>query len=199
MPPLFAHNPLALGAWVTGLLTWRVLELHADIRTRQRLRAGIRRQDKGSRMVLLCLIVCGTLIGVLLALKVPATTITTAPAILVWLGILLLYAGIALRFSAMVALGSYFTTTVAVAPEQPVIDVGPYRRIRHPAYTGLLLILLGFGLGLLNWLSLLVVMGSALIGCGYRIWVEEDALQEQLGHGYQEYMRRTKRIIPFVL
>jgi protein-S-isoprenylcysteine O-methyltransferase Ste14 len=112
---------------------------------------------------------------------------------------LLMYAGIALRLYAMIVLGAFFTTTVAVAPEQPVIDSGPYRRIRHPSYTGFLLILLGFGLSLMNWLSLLVIMGCALIGFGYRIRVEEDALQEQLGQRYREYMRRTKRLIPFVL
>jgi protein-S-isoprenylcysteine O-methyltransferase Ste14 len=199
MQPLFAHNPLTLGAWLVGLLAWRVLEAWVDIRTRQRLRAGTRRQDRGSRVVLLCLVVCGTFLGVLLALKVPATAITIAPVLLVWLGIFLLYAGIALRLSAIVMLGAFFTTTVAVAPEQPVIDAGPYRYIRHPSYTGLLMILLGFGLGLLNWLSLLVIMGCALIGFSYRIRVEEVALREQLGHRYQEYMRRTKRLIPFLL
>ncbi len=96
-------------------------------------------------------------------------------------------------------LGRYFTTSVAVAPEQTVIEAGPYRLIRHPSYTGLLMILLGFGLSLTNnWLSLLVMMGCALIGLSYRIQVEERVLQEHLGQRYQEYMRRTKRLIPFV-
>jgi protein-S-isoprenylcysteine O-methyltransferase Ste14 len=42
-------------------------------------------------------------------------------------------------------------------------------------------------------------MGCALIGCGYRIHVEERVLQERLGRPYQEYMRRTKRLIPYIL
>ena len=71
--------------------------------------------------------------------------------------------------------------------------------IRHPSYTGLLITLLGYGLSLTNWLSLLVLMGCALIGFSYRIHVEEHVLQAQLGQRYQEYMRRTKRLIPFVL
>jgi protein-S-isoprenylcysteine O-methyltransferase Ste14 len=58
---------------------------------------------------------------------------------------------------------------------------------------------LGFGLSSTNWLSLLVLMGCALIGLSYRIHVEERVLQEHLGQRYQEYMRRTKRLIPFVL
>jgi len=199
MPPLFAHTPLTLGVWVAGLLIWRVLEAGLDIRTHQRLRADIQRQDKGSRVALLGLIVVGTFLGVLLALKVPTTAITGAPDLLSWLGVLLLYAGIALRLCAVVMLGAFFTTTVAVAPGQTVIDRGPYRRIRHPSYTGLLLILLGLSLGLANWLSLLVILGCALLGLAYRIRVEETALQERLGQRYQDYMRRTKRLIPFVL
>ena len=80
MQPLFAHTPLTLGAWVAGLLIWRVLEAGLDIRTHQRLRAGLQRQDKGSHLALLCLIVGGIFIGILLALKVPTTAVTGAPS-----------------------------------------------------------------------------------------------------------------------
>ena len=88
---------------------------------------------------------------------------------------------------------------MAIAPDQHVIEAGPYRLIRHPSYTGLLITLLGFGLSTTNWLSLLVLMGCVLIGLCYRIHVEERVLQEHLGQQYQEYMQRTNRLIPFVL
>lgn len=199
MQPVFTHNSLMLIALIASLLIWRVMETGVDIRTHKRLRAGARRQDKGSHLVLLCLLVFGLLLGILLAYKVPTTTITSAPNILFWLGILLIDAGIALRLYAIIVLGAFFTATVAIAPEQPVIEAGPYRLIRHPSYTGLLLILLGFGLCFTNWLSLLVIMGCGLIGFSYRIQVEEHVLKTQLGQRYQEYMQRTKRLIPFVL
>lgn len=199
MQPLFTHNLLDLGVWLASLLIWRVMEASVDIRTLKRLRAGARRQDKGSHLVLLFLLVLGICLGVLLALKVQSFAITSASVFLFWLGILLMYMGIALRLYAITVLGAFFTTTVAVAPEQTVIETGPYRFIRHPSYTGLLLSLLGLGLSLTNWLSLLVMMGCALIGFSYRIHVEEYALKAQLGQRYQEYMRRTKRLIPFVL
>ncbi len=199
MQPPFTHNLLLLGVWVASLLIWRVMEASVDIRTFKRLRAGIQRQDKGSHVVLLCLSVFGILLGLLLAFKVPVTAITSARVFLFWLGILLIYAGIALRLYAIIVLGAFFTTTVAVAAEQTVIEAGPYRLIRHPSYTGFLITLLGLALSLTNWLSLLVIMGCALIGVSYRIQVEEHVLQEHLGQRYQEYMRRTKRLIPFVL
>jgi protein-S-isoprenylcysteine O-methyltransferase Ste14 len=200
MQPLFTQNPLNLGVLVASFLIWRVMEAGIDIRTFQRLRAGAQLQDKGSHVVLLCLIVCGLLLGILLALKVPATAITSAPDIFFWLGIVLMNMGIALRLYAIKVLGRSFTTSVAVAPDQTVIETGPYRLIRHPSYTGILITLLGLGLSLTsNWLSLLIIMGCALIGFSYRIRVEEHVLQEYLGQRYQEYMQRTKRLIPFVL
>jgi len=169
-----------------------------DIRSLRGYRAGARRQDRGSQVALICLIVLGALLGAPLALKVPGAAITSV--FVFWLGILLIYAGIALRLYAIHTLGVFFTTAVAVAPEQTVIETGPYRLIRHPSYTGLLITLFGFGLCLFaNWLSLLALMACALIGFWYRIQVEERVLQEQLGQPYQEYMRRTKRLIPFVL
>ena len=199
MAPLFAQDPLALGVWVAGLLTWRVLEAIVDLRTVRQRRGGLRRQDRGSRLLLLCLILGGGFLGVLVAVKVPATAITAAPTVLPWLGVLLLFAGMALRLQAIVLLGPFFTTTVAIAPGQTVIERGPYRCIRHPCYTGLLLILLGLSLGLANWLSLLTIMGCAMIGLAYRIRVEETALREGFGQRYREYARRTKRLIPRVL
>ena len=199
MQPLFADQPVLLGVLVANLLIWRVMEAIVDIRTRSRLRAGARRQDRGSRVVLIGVLMLGILAGILLASKDPATAITSARLFLFWLGILLIYAGIALRLYAIHVLGAFFTTVVAVAPEQTVIETGPYRLIRHPSYTGFLITLLGFGLCLTNWLSLLVIMTCALIGFSYRIRVEEQVLQEQLGERYQEYMQRTKRLIPFVL
>jgi protein-S-isoprenylcysteine O-methyltransferase Ste14 len=199
MQPIFFNQPLLLGVLVTGLLLWRVLEASIDIRSWNRLRAGAQRQDHGSQLVLLCLVVAGFFLSTVPALQVPGTAITGARELLFWVGILLIYAGMAFRFYAIHVLGRFFTTTVAVAPEQSVIESGPYRLIRHPSYTGLLILFFGYGLCLTNWLSLLVLIGCALIGLGYRIHVEERVLQAQLGQPYQDYMRRTKRLIPFVL
>ena len=182
-------------------LIWIGVEASMQIRLRKLSRAGaeVKRQDKGSRVVLEILIRLGLALCLLLAFAVPATAIISAREFLFWIGLLLIYAGLALRFYAIHVLGAYFTTTLAIAPEQPLIEAGPYRFIRHPSYTGLLLMLLGFGLSCTNWLSLLILMGCALIGFSYRIHVEEHVLQEHLGQRYQEYMRRTKRLIPFVL
>jgi len=70
---------------------------------------------------------------------------------------------------------------------------------RHPSYTGTFITILGYGLTLTNSLSLAVMLIVPGALYGFRIWVEEAALLEAFGEEYRAYMRRTKRIIPFVL
>ncbi|GAC1695916.1 MAG: hypothetical protein PVS3B3_20730 [Ktedonobacteraceae bacterium] len=129
MQPLLTHNLLDLGILLASLLIWRVMDASVDIRTYKRLHAGASRRDKGSHVVVLCLIVFGLLLGILLALKVPGTALTNASLFLFWLGIFLMYVGIALRLYAITILGAFFTATVAVAPEQTVIEAGIPSRI----------------------------------------------------------------------
>ena len=82
----------------------------------------------------------------------------------VTLAAVVILAGIAFRAYAVRTLGRYFTNDVAVSADQPVIQAGPYRLIRHPAYTGTLLSALGVGLGMTNWLSLIAVAAGFLVG-----------------------------------
>jgi protein-S-isoprenylcysteine O-methyltransferase Ste14 len=79
-----------------------------------------------------------------------------------------------------------------------VVTSGPYRWIRHPSYTGALLTLLGILVCCLNWLSFFALL-LAIAGYAYRIRVEEAALAEGLGDAYRDYMRRTRRLIPFIV
>jgi protein-S-isoprenylcysteine O-methyltransferase Ste14 len=85
-----------------------------------------------------------------------------------------------------------------VSAGQTVVQAGPYRFIRHPAYSGSLLTVLGLGLALGNWASLAAILAGALAGYTYRVSVEERALREALGQPYLDYMRRTRRFIPFI-
>jgi protein-S-isoprenylcysteine O-methyltransferase len=70
--------------------------------------------------------------------------------------------------------------------------------MRHPAYTGLLLRYLGFGLALANWLSLALIFLPMLCTTLYRIRVEEEALVAHFGEEYAAYARETKRLVPGV-
>ncbi len=199
MQPLFVQNPLFRNVLLAGYVIWAVMEVFLGIRQITLLRAGARLQDKGSRAAVTATLGIGIFLCWQLPFAVPATTIMSASVFVFWSGIALVYAGLAFRLYAITVLGRYFTPSVAVVANQQVVEDGPYKLIRHPAYTGLLIMFLGFGLSSINWLSLLALMGCVLIGLSYRIYVEERVLQEHLGKPYQEYMQRTKRLIPFVL
>jgi protein-S-isoprenylcysteine O-methyltransferase Ste14 len=114
------------------------------------------------------------------------------------LGLAILLAGSALRQYCFRTLGRYFTGNVKVQAGQPVIEHGLYRFVRHPSYTGGMLMYFGTGLALTNWLSILIIVGMGVITYSYRVHVEEHALGKSLGPPYVEYMQRTKRFIPFV-
>lgn len=92
----------------------------------------------------------------------------------------------------------FFTPNVSVRTDQRVVDRGPYRFVRHPSYSGSLLILLGLVLTMTNWASLVAIMLFSLAGLMYRVWVEERVRSAELGRPYTEYMQCTCRFILFV-
>jgi protein-S-isoprenylcysteine O-methyltransferase len=104
----------------------------------------------------------------------------------------------ALRWHAIRILGRSFTYTVATQPGQRLIDIGPYRWVRHPSYTGSLLTILGILLCCVNPMSLLGLV-PPLAGYAYRIRIEEKALTTALGEAYRSYARRTRRVLPFLI
>jgi protein-S-isoprenylcysteine O-methyltransferase Ste14 len=111
-------------------------------------------------------------------------------------GVALMWLGLALRIWAVLTLGAAFRTTVEVDAAQRVVDAGPYRLIRHPSYTGMLLVAAGYGLALGNWLSLAILLLIPPVPVLRRIVVEEAALAEVIGQPYLAYQQRTRRLVP---
>jgi protein-S-isoprenylcysteine O-methyltransferase Ste14 len=133
-----------------------------------------------------------------LSFILPQATILWHRAVVFFVGIALMLAGIAFRFYAMSVLGRFFTYDVAVHAGQTVVEAGPYRYIRHPSYTGALITLVGLGLALGNWAGLLALLACMGAAYAYRISVEEAALVAALGEPYKQYVRRTRRLAPFL-
>jgi protein-S-isoprenylcysteine O-methyltransferase Ste14 len=117
-------------------------------------------------------------------------------SLLQYFGLLLVILGIVLREWAVLLLGRSFTEVVSVTPGQPLVQNGPYRWIRHPAYTGVILALVGFALALGTWATGLVILILCLVGFLYRIRLEEKVLLEFFGKEYEDYMQRTWRFFP---
>jgi len=113
-------------------------------------------------------------------------------------GIAVMVLGLALRAWSVIVLGRNFTVYVQVRDEQPVVDTGPYRLLRHPSYTALLLVCLGIGLTLGNWLALAVIVVLPTLAILLRIRVEERALLAGIGEPYRRFAATRKRLIPWV-
>ena len=112
--------------------------------------------------------------------------ITVLPDWVFYVGIMLMLFGIAFRQWVVWVLGRFFSTRVRIVSDHRIVQEGPYRVIRHPSYTGMLIILLGLGLASRTWAGTIIMF--ALIGpvIYYRMNVEEDALKTEFGTEYVE-------------
>lgn len=116
-----------------------------------------------------------------------------------YLGIFLMLLGIVIRQWSIAVLGRFFSLNVRVVQDHRVIDKGPYRLVRHPSYTGILITFIGISLAVQSLGALLVLLAVFTISFGYRMRVEEKTLLSELGDPYASYMKRTKRIIPYLI
>lgn len=137
------------------------------------------------------------LIGMLIGFQ-GVGRIDGAGARLQFSGLALMFAGITIRWTAIHALGAFFTGRVQIREGHTLIRTGLYSRLRHPAYTGSLLAYFGLGLAFANWWTLAFSFLPYLIAIGYRIHVEEAVLRDAFGPAYAEYAQTTKRIVPWV-
>ena len=114
------------------------------------------------------------------------------------IGTLLAILGFSLRHISIRILGDHFRTTVEIDENQPVIQTGPYRFVRHPSYSGIILFFIGYGVLSQNWLCLAACVLLPVASLSYRIKIEESALINELGTKYEAYKTKTKKIIPFI-
>jgi protein-S-isoprenylcysteine O-methyltransferase Ste14 len=114
-------------------------------------------------------------------------------------GVLMVFLGSVIRRYCWRTLGEYFTGDVKARADQPVIRAGPYRFVRHPSYTAAMMMFIGIGLALGNWVSLVLITIASIAAYGYRVAVEERALVDAIGEPYRVYMKERKRFIPYVV
>lgn len=188
------HLPALLSGLlgVSGLV-WVLVELRQAFHTRPEARSA----DRGSRPVIGVVGLVGGLLAVYVSRMFPAFAVADR-TVAAWCAVPLLWAGTALRLWSFRTLGHYFTFTVQTSADQQVVTSGPYRFVRHPAYSALLLALAAVGLLIGNWLSLVVLVGAVAGALVYRISVEERALARDLGPAYREYAATHKRLVPFL-
>lgn len=153
------------------------------------------RQDR-STLRMLWLVICASVVaGIYVAVRLKSAAL---PSPQTWrgLGLLLFVLGLALRWWAIVTLGRFFTVDVQIAQDHQLVERGPFRWVRHPSYTGVLLAFVGYAFSLANWAAFLIILLPISFAFIRRMNVEEEALSKALGEPYRSYMRRTKRLVP---
>lgn len=112
-----------------------------------------------------------------------------------WICVALIAAGLAFAWWARLHLGRLWSGTVTAKAEHRVIDTGPYRLVRHPIYTGLLLAILAT---MAAKGTVWGVAGAILLTAGIvmKARLEERFLRGELGSAYDDYARRVPMLVP---
>ncbi|MGN6392101.1 MAG: methyltransferase family protein [Gemmatimonadales bacterium] len=112
------------------------------------------------------------------------------------LGTLLLAAGLGFSVWARRHLGRNWSTNVVVKEDHALVRTGPYRLVRHPIYTGLLLAFFGMALAIGEWRALAGLV-CFVISFAIKSRLEEARMRETFP-AYEQYRRETRALIPFV-
>ena len=194
MKPYFDTSHVAGALILVAVLCWAAIEAaHLDNSRREATRVG----GAGRRFAVSPFLIAASAALYLAPPLIPAAAIRPAAAAFA-IGFVILLTGLVLRGWSIKTLGAYFTASVKVSTDQPVITAGPYRVLRHPSYTGLLLVMTGIGVASANWAGAAGMTVLTLAGILWRIHAEERALLTTLGAPYRAYAARHKRLVPLV-
>ncbi len=198
MNPYFDTHHVAGLVFLVIMPAWGMMELSQRSAT-MNARAGATKigGSVAGRLAWLALVIA-TVVVVNLTPRVVASAAIRPGAVAFAAGTVILLGGLVLRGWSFKALGQYFTHTVMVSSDQPVIATGPYRVLRHPSYAGILLAAVGIGLATANWADLAAMTLLVLAALLWRIHVEENALLATLGDRYRAYAGQHKRLVPLV-
>jgi protein-S-isoprenylcysteine O-methyltransferase Ste14 len=200
LPPIAAAIKPFLQTPPAWLAVWLIINLISfafEFNQWAQRREEATKSDGGSLGLLMTCAVAGIVLLVVAPKIAPAATIRPAPVGFA-AGLTLFVAGFGMRRWSEMTLGRYFTFTVMTSPDQSVVTSGPYRFVRHPGYTGVLLVVLGAGAVSGNWVGLAGWTLLVTLPLLYRIHVEEHALIRMLGDAYRSYAAGHKRLIPLV-
>ena len=134
--------PLELG------LIYLVSEILLSLTRRSRSKTGTK-QDRSTLGVIWLVIAVSVTAGVLVAQSLRAAVLPHGP-MLATASVILFVAGIILRWWAITTLGRFFTMDVTIEKDHELVEQGPFRVVRHPSYTGVLLAFAGLALSLGN-------------------------------------------------
>lgn len=170
-------------------------EVTLAVAKRSKVHAG---EKDRSTLLLLWLVICASIFaGFFLRAAFPQVSLPH-PRFFYIAGLVLFILGLIIRWIAIIYLGRFFTVNVAIAEDHELVTTGPYHYVRHPSYTGTLLVFFGFGLCMLNLFSLTAIFVPIAAAFLWRMHVEEQALRQAFGDRYEIYIANTARLLPGV-
>jgi protein-S-isoprenylcysteine O-methyltransferase Ste14 len=179
------------GLWLLFIVYWAIAA--AGVRRNARRRRWGR--EIGLRLVLIVLIVALLQSRSLRQLLAHAQRSVSHSGILSWTGVGLCLLGFGLAINARRHLGRNWGLPMSRKEQPELVSSGPYARIRHPIYTGLILAMLGSAIGVnVLWALLLVPVGAYFIYSARR---EEAFMLQQLPEHYAAYKARTGMLWPW--
>ncbi len=123
-------------------------------------------------------------------------SIWPSPGFAHFLGLIVFLFGICFRLWAIITLGHYYSHIVREVDDHKIIDSGPYKYIRHPAYVGMIVAHFGIVLHFCNLVTLLIFFLALIPAIILRIFIEEKTLFRIEGYSY--YAKNRKRLIPLI-
>jgi protein-S-isoprenylcysteine O-methyltransferase Ste14 len=199
---MFTYQTVIFGCWAIYILVWAV----SAFNVKRDIRGGY--GNIGQQFWLLRLVVAAIILLFVAARIATGTAhftnfglifsrrIFTQSTVLDWAGAALSVLGVAFAIWARVHLGRNWSPRPAAKEQHELVTTGPYAYVRHPIYTGLLLMALGTALTGSIW-GIGVFMVAILIFVS-RIGREEKIMLELFPDAYPRYQARTKRLIPWV-
>ena len=117
---------------------------------------------------------------------------------LAWIGVVLCVAGLAFCIWARFTLGRNWSGVVTLKGGHELITRGPYALVRHPIYTGLIIMVVGTVV-VLGHIAGIIAMPFIFVSFWIKLRYEEKLMLQKFPDEYAAYQRRVKRLIPFIL
>lgn len=182
-----------LGLWIAFLIYWAIAATF--------IKADVGRVLTREGIVIRLGFAAAIIIAISIARRFPEfrTTQLAEPngAAMAVAGAIIATVGAAFAFAARAAIGRNWATPATRRTDTELVTTGPYRLVRHPIYSGVLLMMIGTAVGTVPlWWFAALIAGAYFVYAARR---EEQILVDRFPEAYPAYRARTKMLLPFIL
>jgi len=177
-----AQSAILSGLWIAWAIYWAVAARNVKVTQRA--------EPLASRIAFAIPV---TIAVILLAGRVEPPSAETY-----WIGTALVAAGLGFSVWARLHLGRNWSGNVTIKQDHELIRTGPYRFVRHPIYSGLLLAFVGTAIVRGEWRGA-AALAILFVAVWRKLKIEERFMSETFGDAYARYREEVRALIPFVL